>query len=76
MIGFCGAPFTLASYMIEGGGSRNYIETKKLMYRQPDAWRMLLDKLCIVLREFAAQQVAGGRGRHADFRQLGGRAQR
>jgi uroporphyrinogen decarboxylase len=60
MIGFCGAPFTLASYMIEGGGSRNYIETKKLMYRQTDAWRMLLDKLCIVLREFAAQQVAAG----------------
>ncbi|HKO12018.1 MAG TPA: uroporphyrinogen decarboxylase family protein, partial [Acidobacteriaceae bacterium] len=45
IIGFCGAPFTLASYMIEGGGSRNYIETKKLMYRQPDAWRKLLDKL-------------------------------
>jgi len=60
MIGFCGAPFTLASYMIEGGGSRNYIETKKLMYRQPDAWRRLLDKLVIVLREFAAQQVAAG----------------
>ncbi|HEX3987347.1 MAG TPA: uroporphyrinogen decarboxylase [Acidobacteriaceae bacterium] len=60
MIGFCGAPFTLASYMIEGGGSRNYIETKKLMYGQPDAWRMLLDKLVGVLREFAAQQVKAG----------------
>ena len=60
IIGFCGAPFTLASYMIEGGGSRNYIETKKIMYRQPDAWRKLLDKLVIVLREFAAQQVAAG----------------
>src|ERR1700734_585546 len=60
MIGFCGAPFTLASYMIEGGGSRNYIETKKLMYRQPDVWHRLLEKLCIVLREFAAQQVAAG----------------
>ena len=60
IIGFCGAPFTLASYMIEGGGSRNYIETKQLMYRQPDAWRKLLDKLVFVLREFAAQQVAAG----------------
>lgn len=60
IIGFCGAPFTLASYMIEGGGSRNYIETKKLMYRQPDAWRRLLDKLVVVLRAFAAQQVAAG----------------
>ena len=60
IIGFCGAPFTLASYMIEGGGSRNYVETKQLMYRQPDAWRKLLDKLIVVLREFAAQQVAAG----------------
>ncbi|HTW46911.1 MAG TPA: uroporphyrinogen decarboxylase [Acidobacteriaceae bacterium] len=60
IIGFCGAPFTLASYMIEGGGSRNYVETKQLMYRQPDAWRKLLDKLVFVLREFAAQQVAAG----------------
>ena len=60
IIGFCGAPFTLASYMIEGGGSRNYIETKKLMYRHPGAWRKLLDKLVFVLREFAAQQVAAG----------------
>ncbi len=60
IIGFCGAPFTLASYMIEGGGSRNYIHTKTLMYRQPAAWRMLLDKLVTVLREYAAQQVAAG----------------
>ena len=43
--------------MIEGGGSRNYIHTKNtLMYRQPAAWRMLLDKLILVLREYAAQQ--------------------
>ena len=45
MIGFCGAPFTLASYMIEGGGSRNYIHTKTMMYRQTDVWRALLEKL-------------------------------
>src|SRR5271170_4906473 len=60
IIGFCGAPFTLASYMIEGGGSRSYVHTKTLMYRQPAAWRMLLDKLIAVLREYAAQQVAAG----------------
>jgi uroporphyrinogen decarboxylase len=60
MIGFCGAPFTLASYMIEGSGSRNYVHTKTLMYRQPDAWRLLLEKLATVLREFARQQVEAG----------------
>jgi uroporphyrinogen decarboxylase len=60
LIGFCGAPFTLASYMIEGGGSRNYIHTKTLMYRQPGVWRSLLEKLATVLREFAAQQVNAG----------------
>ena len=60
MIGFCGAPFTLASYMIEGGGSRNYIHTKTMMYRQTDVWRALLEKLATVLREFARQQVEAG----------------
>jgi uroporphyrinogen decarboxylase len=60
IIGFIGAPFTLASYMIEGSGSRNYIHTKTLMYRQPAAWRMLLEKLVVVLREYAAQQVSAG----------------
>ena len=60
VIGFCAAPFTLASYMIEGGGSRNYVHTKTLMYRQPDAWRALLEKLSIVLAAFARQQVEAG----------------
>src|SRR5271168_192347 len=60
VIGFCGAPFTLASYMIEGGGSRNYIFTKSLMYREPSVWRLLLEKLAAVLAEYAAQQVEAG----------------
>lgn len=60
VIGFCGAPFTLASYMIEGGGSRNYIETKKMMYRSPGAWDELMRKLVAVLSEYAAEQVRAG----------------
>ena len=60
MIGFCGAPFTLASYMIEGGGSRNYIETKRLMYADPAAWQVLMQKLTTVLVEYSAQQVKAG----------------
>ncbi|WP_348267357.1 uroporphyrinogen decarboxylase [Edaphobacter paludis] len=60
IIGFCGAPFTLASYMIEGGSSRNYIETKKLMYGDDIAWPMLMEKLVTVLVGYAQQQVEAG----------------
>jgi uroporphyrinogen decarboxylase len=60
IIGFCGAPFTLASYMIEGGSSRNYIETKKLMYGDNIAWSMLMEKLVTVLAGFAQQQIEAG----------------
>src|SRR6266403_2153990 len=58
VIGFCGAPFTLASYMIEGSGSRNYIETKKMMYNAPQAWDSLMRKLVRVLAAYASEQVA------------------
>ena len=60
VIGFCGAPFTLASYMIEGGGSRNYVETKKMMYRSSAAWDELMRKLVAVLSEYSAEQVRAG----------------
>ena len=60
IIGFCGAPYTLASYMIEGGGSRNYIHTKQMMYRDPIAWNSLLDKLIKVLTEYCRLQVQAG----------------
>ncbi len=60
VIGFCGAPFTLASYMVEGGGSRNYVETKKLMYCSPEAWDELMGKLVAVLSEYAEQQARAG----------------
>src|SRR6202046_3030781 len=60
IIGFCGAPYTLASYMIEGGGSRNYIYTKQMMYRDTLSWRLLLDKLVTVAAAYAADQVRAG----------------
>ncbi|HSE50461.1 MAG TPA: uroporphyrinogen decarboxylase [Terriglobales bacterium] len=60
VIGFCGAPFTLASYMIEGGGSRNYVHTKRLMYTEPKAWNELMSKLVSVLGAYAAEQVRAG----------------
>jgi uroporphyrinogen decarboxylase len=60
VIGFCGAPFTLASYMIEGGGSRNYIQTKKMMYNSPQVWDELMRKLVAVTSEYAAEQVYAG----------------
>lgn len=60
VIGFVGAPFTLASYMIEGGPSRYYAQTKGLMWESPGLWADLMERLVDVLAPFAGQQVAGG----------------
>ena len=60
VIGFCGAPFTLASYMVEGGGSRNYVHAKRMMYSSPAAWDELLGKLVAVTSQYAAEQVSAG----------------
>jgi uroporphyrinogen decarboxylase len=60
VIGFCGAPFTLASYMIEGSGSRNYVHTKRMMYRSPRAWDQLMDKLVRITSAYATDQVRAG----------------
>jgi uroporphyrinogen decarboxylase len=60
LIGFAGAPFTLASYAIEGGGSRNYVLTKQLMYREPDAWHKLMDKLARVVTGYLRKQIQAG----------------
>jgi uroporphyrinogen decarboxylase len=60
VIGFCGAPFTLASYMIEGGGSRNYLHAKKFMYNSPAVWDELMRKLVDVTAEYSTAQVHAG----------------
>jgi uroporphyrinogen decarboxylase len=60
LIGFAGAPFTLASYAIEGGGSRNYVLTKSMMYREPDAWHRLMDKLARVVTGYLRRQIRAG----------------
>ena len=60
LIGFCGAPFTLASYMIEGGGSRNYIETKQMMYGDSGAWHALMEVLTRSLAKYLKGQIEAG----------------
>jgi uroporphyrinogen decarboxylase len=60
LIGFAGAPFTLASYLIEGGGSRNYVHTKKLFYSDPEAWGRLMQRLAEAIAEYLNGQIAAG----------------
>lgn len=60
LIGFAGAPFTLASYAIEGKGSRNYTFVKKMMYEAPDLWHALLDKLVDQLASYLQLQIDSG----------------
>jgi len=60
LIGFAGAPFTLASYAIEGGASRNYLNTKTLMYRDPPAWTALMERLARSVAVYLNAQIAAG----------------
>lgn len=60
LIGFAGAPFTLASYLIEGGKSSQYIKTKRLMFSEPRVWQELMEKLSEVVRRYLVAQVASG----------------
>lgn len=60
LIGFSGAPFTLASYMIEGGPSKNYHKTKAFMFSDPDGWFLLMDKLGDMVITYAKSQVKAG----------------
>jgi uroporphyrinogen decarboxylase len=60
VIGFAGAPFTLASYAIEGGSSRSYRRVKSLMYQDPGAWHALLDRLARAVARYLNAQIAAG----------------
>ena len=60
LIGFAGAPFTLASYAIEGGSSRTFTKTKRFMYQAPDTWHLLLNKLADLVGKFLAAQARAG----------------
>ena len=60
LIGFSGAPFTLASYAIEGGSSKNYIIAKSLMYEHPAAWHKLMEKLAWMVGEYLYAQAEAG----------------
>jgi uroporphyrinogen decarboxylase len=60
LIGFSGAPFTMASYAIEGGSSRNYVLAKGMMYNDPSAWHMLMDKLATVVGDYLRAQAQAG----------------
>lgn len=60
LLGFAGAPFTLASYCIEGGGSKNYVRTKSLMYNDESAWNVLMSRLVDTVSLYLQQQIASG----------------
>jgi uroporphyrinogen decarboxylase len=60
LIGFSGAPFTLASYMIEGGGSKNYVHAKKLMYDDSGAWHAMMSLIARALVKYLNAQIAAG----------------
>ena len=60
LIGFAGAPFTLASYTIEGGASRSFLHTKTLMYRDEAAWKTLMERLSRSISRYLNGQIAAG----------------
>jgi uroporphyrinogen decarboxylase len=60
LIGFAGAPFTLASYAIEGGHSNNFAKTKAIMYGHPEAWHRLCDLLATTIADYLIAQVEAG----------------
>lgn len=60
LIGFAGGPFTLASYLIEGGPSRDFVKVKGLMYSQPDVWQALMERLSAMVGDYLVAQIQAG----------------
>jgi len=60
LIGFSGAPWTLATYIIEGGSSKNFLHTKKMMYQNPGLFNALLEKITATVIEYLSAQIAAG----------------
>jgi uroporphyrinogen decarboxylase len=60
LIGFCGAPFTIASYLIEGGSSREFLKTKTMMYAAPKVFHALMERLSSVLADYIMAQISAG----------------
>jgi uroporphyrinogen decarboxylase len=60
LIGFSGAPFTLASYLVEGGPTRDFVQTKRLMYAEPDLWHDLMQRLAGIVSAYLLVQVENG----------------
>lgn len=60
LIGFCGAPFTVASYIVEGGSSREFLKTKSMMYSAPEVFHALMEKLSVVLSDYLVAQIRAG----------------
>ena len=74
VIGFCGAPFTLASYAIEGGATKDFARTKAFMLSQPAAWQRLMSRLVTVQADYLAAQVRAGASALQVFDSWAGRA--
>ena len=60
LIGFCGGPFTVAGYLVEGKPSRDFVRTKSLMYREPEVWHSLMEKLTEQFARYVAATAAAG----------------
>jgi uroporphyrinogen decarboxylase len=60
LIGFAGAPFTLATYIIEGGSSKNFVHTKRMMYQNPGLFSLLIEKISATVTEYLSSQIRAG----------------